>query len=941
MNSLLTVSVIGLCVMMGIVTPSALAKVNPTSNYFSPLPDQWALMTVDFTKSYLPSTPRNILIKEGRTAEISCDLSLLKLPDAARSVTVMLCENIHGKVLWTSDQLNVDQTLQLPTLPRGPWWLLMKVCDQYDNVMQVNHLFLNVVETQQNDLPTWDTVNKAGISAWQSHDNMFVDLGKLNPSQTPATLSIEYHKLDGTLLHKQSQTIEQTINAPIAIDLDWLSPGITAYATLTCQQGTQQDQYKVLLGKKGHFPPNAPDVSAMTQGIKPVTQFTVAENMSAFGPFEKQKAGFVATLDSMSERGSDAVSIGFAGGQAQALEGVYDWTDYDKYIATLTQHRVPFLLFALGTGLFDKHPMDTWGDYMQTDGHEFKVWRNIPTVSPFSKPYNRQVEQTIRSAIARYKDNPLLIGYTFINQGGDSFIYHDHFDRITDYGRSARAAFRLFLQEKYATLDELNKTWGTHWKTWDAVMPAVPDYTAPVNLHPAWQDFNAFRLKAYSGTTTEHFDQIVDELDPKRLVVHYVAYTGPVEYIYQKVSRDPKSWMMCDGGGEHHTMDRLANMATHYGLLRRTESHNVPPANLNNMKGMFTNQLRNDTQGATYSLVWNSLPSLRLTHYPKNEQLQQTMAWWKQAMDAYQQLPSANTLSNKVAVMLSWDDMFYRRLAWRWYALPGEWARTHLIANGIANPSWVSAITPQHIWQQANVLLAPDDTQIWSPQMIQQVKEYVQSGRHLIVIGRSGQYSLDGSDNFAWVEKLGGHFNIASTQGKPITTQINEKSYTLSPTLTLTAQAGFTPTVQTPILVQWTLGQGKITWILAESGQTGDMAELSGQGGGLSELLGDLLLDQGAAVHVANSDPRVTGMMLKQNDKLYVLVSYYISMRKPEQYEPLTTRVTFPQIKSNHWHLKNMIPSQQLPEIQIGEDGRAGITLNMQPGDCMLYELIP
>merc|ERR1711879_956715 len=115
------------------------------------------------------------------------------------------------------------------------------------------------------------------------------------------------------------------------------------------------------------------------------------------------------------------------------------------------------------------------------------------------------------------KDTPYLVGYNFSNHGGDRFLFHDHFDRITDYSPQARAAFRLFLREKYSNVQALNTAWGTTFNAWDAVMPVIPDYNSPVNLHPAWQDFNAFRLKSYSGNTTELFDKIVDELDPSRL----------------------------------------------------------------------------------------------------------------------------------------------------------------------------------------------------------------------------------------------------------------------------------------------------------------------------------------------------------------------------------------------------------------------------------------
>ncbi len=930
-NSRLTVVSICLFMLLGISLQAVQAKVNNVANYFEPLQNQWALLTVDFANAYKPSTARDKMIQEGVTADIAVDVSLLKLRESAETVQLLLSAGIHDKPLWASGLKPADSHVALPHLPRGAWWLLVKAMDHDGVVVQIKHLFLNVIESTIDTIPQWAGNENDTLAAWQSDNQLLVNV----PSKTQSSLSLVFNKLDGTTLHQQRINLQNKSTKPLVVSLDWLSPGITAYVTLK----SQQDEYRVLVGKKGHYPAIKPDLAM--PGVKPVTRFAITENMTAFGPYAKQGPGFEATLQSMSERGSDAVTLGLPRAQVTPLEGVYDWSDYDQYVTTLTKHKVPFLLNGLVGALFDTHPMDTWGQWMQTDDRDIKVWRKLPTVSPFSDRFINVSLQITRHAIERYKDTPYLVGYNFSNHGGDSFLFHDHFDRITDYSPQARAAFRLFLREKYSNVQALNTAWGTTFNAWDAVMPVIPDYNSPVNLHPAWQDFNAFRLKSYSGNTTELFDKIVDELDPSRLVVHYVAYSGPVEYIYQKVTRDPSRWMMCDGGGEHHTMDRLAGLAGHYGFPKRSESHYVPPAKLTCLKGVFTNNLRYGTKDISFALVWNSLPSLRLSHYPKNEKLIESMAWWKQAMEAYKQMPPTSVMSNDVAVMLSWEDMFYRRLAWRWYALPGEWARTNLGAMGIANASWVSAITPQKIWQQSKVLLAPDDATIWSDQMVQQVQQYLNAGKHLVVLGKSGQYSLDGSDDFAWVQKLGGQFKVDLIKSTPTSVRVDQQNYTVSSVLKLTAKDNFKPMLQTPGMVQWAYGKGTITWILGDTGQTGDMASIDSGEQNLAALMRDQLLTLGAKVHVSSSDPRVTGYMLEHQDKRYVLISYYISMRKPKHTEPIPTLITLPQMRSGNWQLKSLIPSQPEPQLKTVSNGQKGFMLDMTPGECLLYEVLP
>ncbi|GAA1980437.1 beta-galactosidase [Microbacterium pumilum] len=112
-------------------------------------------------------------------------------------------------------------------------------------------------------------------------------------------------------------------------------------------------------------------------------------------------------------------------------------------------------------------------------------WR--PT-SPIFRFYGLRL---VRKIAERYADHPALVAWHISNELGCHNVF--------DYSDDAARAFRTWLQDRYATLDELNDAWGTafwsqRYAEWDEILPPR---VAPTHLNPGRQlDFERFSSDA-------------------------------------------------------------------------------------------------------------------------------------------------------------------------------------------------------------------------------------------------------------------------------------------------------------------------------------------------------------------------------------------------------------------------------------------------------------
>ena len=194
----------------------------------------------------------------------------------------------------------------------------------------------------------------------------------------------------------------------------------------------------------------------------------------------------------MAEAGVNIVSLGiFSWALLEPRPGEWDFTWLDEIMDLLHENGIDVDLATASASpppwLSTLHPevlpVTHDGTVLHQGGRQH--WR--PT-SPVFRSYALRLVRTIAE---RYADHPALVAWHISNELGCHNVY--------DYSDDAARAFREWLQDRYATLDDLNNAWGTafwsqHYAEWDEI---VPPRVAPTHVNPGRQlDFERFSSDA-------------------------------------------------------------------------------------------------------------------------------------------------------------------------------------------------------------------------------------------------------------------------------------------------------------------------------------------------------------------------------------------------------------------------------------------------------------
>jgi len=156
----------------------------------------------------------------------------------------------------------------------------------------------------------------------------------------------------------------------------------------------------------------------------------------------------------MQECGVNTVRMGeFGWALMEPREGHYDFSLFDRAIATMGRHGIK-TIFGTPTAappkwLTQKYPevLDVFETGQAANDQSRRQYC-------YNSPVYRQLSRKIVEALAQhYRNNTNIIGWQIDNEMNN--------ENPECFSESCRAAFRIWLQKKYGTLDELNARWGT------------------------------------------------------------------------------------------------------------------------------------------------------------------------------------------------------------------------------------------------------------------------------------------------------------------------------------------------------------------------------------------------------------------------------------------------------------------------------------------------
>ncbi len=857
----------------------AIGGVSAMGNeFYRPAAYRYYFQTLDIGAGMRSSEPLCVTVDKGTEYPVGIAREKLfpKLElKAETSGTLVIRRGVVGPVI-AALHLKPDQEWRMPYLPAGLYLLEFQFAGQAGR-----SLIFNVLEDQVKTGKEPEIVPDIFCAEYRD--------GKIILNGVPAGKNDLKVHLTARNQYGAKQ-FEETIELTETLKPSAIIPGqLLKLEIALLEPGKQLAGTEIFYYEKGAYPAAPPNWSKYGEAPELPHSVVVHENQVMVGRFSANQRGLNALLAGIRERKSDMVNINFKWNQVEPVSGVYDFSELDRYVEFFTANKVPFGLI-VGGAIFDGSPYDIWGEWMMDHRGDAQVWRNFTVTSPASPKYREAVRNLIHAVHKRYGANSYFQAWVFSGLGLDSGIYMEHFDRITDYSPWFRGELVKLARKKYASIQALNTAWGSNFADFESVTPPLPDFSKEVETSTAWRDFVEAKLEVYADVNTRLYEPTVRAIDPKRKISSYLTYTGPLEYLFPDMKKYNSS--LNDGGGEAHQMVRLYSLAANWGIIRQPESHYVPAERRREFQDLVVNALRYGLATCNFGMVWNSQVNIHADRYPGNAKLKDSMAFWTAVQPVLKSMANTEPVVPPIGFVFSWDDMFNRTRAWRWYALASEDIQRASAQLSLGNVPYLSAITPDAVWDRQQMLVVSNDNRVFSRELLDKLKRFVERGGVLALAGEAGKYLVGSDELYAWRKEF--KFEAMPEAGK---------------------------------IAEQAAGKGRILYLALPSGS------------GITPAGLEKLVELGGIKRMVITDkPEVQGFLLRDSKAYYLVLSAFNGfdkLRNQEKAVEFQTVVKVPGIPEGQWRWTPLYPAGE----GLLYNADTGIEVKIEPSGIKIFKM--
>jgi beta-galactosidase len=245
-----------------------------------------------------------------------------------------------------------------------------------------------------------------------------------------------------------------------------------------------------------------------------------------YNPDQWPEETWVEDARLMREAGVNLVSMGiFSWSKIQPQEEEYDFVWLDRLMDLLHEHGVSVNL-ATPTASPPPWLVRRYPEILPITDEGTRLWHGARRhYCPHSPAYHHYVQQIVSILAEHYKDHPALAMWHVDNEyaSGITECFCDH----------STFAFRVWLQEKYTSLDGLNHAWGTaFWSQaygdWEEIHPPRK---APTFVNPTHQlDWARFNSDSWIACFDEQ-KTILNQVTPGiPVTTNFMGFHKPADY---------------------------------------------------------------------------------------------------------------------------------------------------------------------------------------------------------------------------------------------------------------------------------------------------------------------------------------------------------------------------------------------------------------------------